>query len=236
MNNQPINHESVGIIKTVVSEQALKVLRNAYMLLALSMIPTVIGAYLGVSYADLLIGAMVNSPIVGMIVYLGLVFGLLIAIQKTADSAIAIPLMLAFTFVLGVALGPLLQLALVVGNGPALIAYAAGTTALIFFGLASYVTITGKDFSGLGKFLFVGLMIGLIGLIANLFFQMPAFSLAVSGFIILLMSMYILYNVSRIVHNGETNYILAALDLYLNIYILFTHLLRIMIILSGGRD
>lgn len=236
MNNQSIDQQNAGIIKTVVSEQALKVLRNAYMLLALSMIPTVIGAYIGVSYANVMMAAMTSSPIMGMIVYLALVFGLLIAIQKTANSAVAIPLMLAFTFVLGVALGPLLQVALVVGNGPALIAYAAGTTALIFFALASYVTITGKDFSGLGKFLFIGLIIGFVGLIANIFFQMPAFSLAVSGFMVLLMSMYILYDVSRIVHNGETNYILAAVSLYLNIYILFTHLLRIMIILTGSRD
>ena len=234
--NQPIDQQNTGIIKTIVSEQALKVLRNAYMLLALSMIPTIIGAYIGVANADILMAAIMNSPIMSLVVYIALVFGLLFAIHKTANSAAAIPLMLAFTFVLGVALGPLLTVALLIGDGPALIAYAAGTTALIFFGLASYVTATGKDFSGWGKFLFVGLIVLIIALIANLFFQIPAFSLAISGAFVLLMSMFILYDVSRIVHGGETNYILAAVSLYLNIYILFTHLLNIMIVLTGGRD
>ena len=232
MNNRPIE-QTDGLIKTVIDERALKVLRNTYMLLALSMVPTIIGAFIGIQLDFTFVAA---RPLLTILVYFGLVWGLIFAIQKMADSAIAVPLLLGLTFILGVALGPILQMTLLMSNGAEVIAYAAGTTGAIFFGLAFYVTTTGKDFSGLGKFLFIGMIIAIVALIANIFFQIPAFSLAISSGIVLLMSMYILYDVSRVIHGGQTNYILAALSLYLSIYNLFIHLLRIFAFLSGNRN
>ena len=243
MSYYPETDPATGLIQTVVSQQALKVLRNAYTLLAITMVPTIVGAMLSVSWLSnllttnpQLIARHSTMFMLGFVAVWLVSLGLMFAIQKNANSSLAVYLLLVYTFIMGALLAPILMVALSTQNGFELIAYAAGTTALIFFSLASYVTITGKDFSGLGKFLFTGMMIVLVALIANIFFQIPAFSLAVSGAVVLLMSMYILYDISRIIHGGEKNYVVATLGLYITIYNLFIHLLRIMIILSGGRQ
>ena len=121
-------------------------------------------------------------------------------------------------------------------NGPFLIATAAGGTGAIFFTLAGIATVTKKDFSFMGKFLFVGLVLLILSMIGNMFFQIPALALAISAVALLVFSGYILYDISRIVHGGETNYISATLHVYLDIYNIFVHLLHLLMVLAGNRD
>jgi len=144
--------------------------------------------------------------------------------------------LLGFTFVAGVFLGPILQVALHLKNGAQLIAMAAGGTGLIFFSLATIATVTKKDFSFMGKFLFIGLILLIVASLANLFFQIPALSLTISAIAVLIFSAYILFDVSRIVHGGETNYVMATLGIYMSLYNLFINLLSLLMAFSGERD
>ncbi|OGT02316.1 MAG: hypothetical protein A2143_12350, partial [Gallionellales bacterium RBG_16_57_15] len=144
--------------------------------------------------------------------------------------------LLGFTFVAGVFLGPILQVALHFSNGARLIGQAAGGTGIIFFSLATLATVTKKDFSFMGKFLFIGLILLIVASLANLFFQIPAMSLTISSIAVLIFSAFILYDVSRIVHGGETNYVMATLGLFLSIYNLFISLLQLLMAFSGERD
>ncbi|MDR2614472.1 MAG: Bax inhibitor-1/YccA family protein [Candidatus Accumulibacter sp.] len=210
-----------------------KVLRNTYLLLALSMIPTVAGAVLGVNLGFRLFS---GSPLLSFLVFFGIAFGFMWGIQRTKDSGMGVVLLLGFTFFMGLMLSGILQVALGFSNGPALIATAAGGTGAIFFTLAGIATVTRKDFSFMGKFLFVGLVVILLAMLANVFFQIPALSLTISTVAILLFSGYILFDISRIVNGGETNYITATLAVYLDIYNLFVHLLSLLMALSGERD
>lgn len=210
-----------------------KVLRNTYMLLGLTMIPTVIGAVIGMSMN---FSFMAQSPILGMIVMLAVMFGLFWGISRNRDSGVGVALLLALTFFMGIMLGPILQVALHLKNGAQLVGLAAGGTGVIFLSLASYATVSKKDFSFLGNFLFVGLILLIIASLANMFFQVPAASLAISSVAVLLFSGFILFDVSRIVQGGETNYIMATLALYLDIYNLFVNLLQLLMALSGERD
>ena len=210
-----------------------KVLRNTYMLLGLSMIPTVIGAMIGMSMN---FSFMAQSPILGMVVMLAVMFGLFWGISKNRDSGVGVALLLALTFFMGVMLGPILQVALHLKNGAQLVGLAAGGTGVIFFALASYATISKKDFSFLGNFLFVGLILLILASLANMFFQVPAAALAISSVAVLIFSGFILFDVSRIVQGGETNYVMATLALYLDIYNLFVNLLQLLMALSGERD
>ena len=145
-------------------------------------------------------------------------------------------LLLGFTFFMGLMLSRILQMALGFSNGASLIATAAGGTGAIFFTLAGIATVTKKDFSYLGKFLFVGLVVVLLAMLANIFFQIPALSLTISAVAVLIFSGYILYDISRIVTGGEVNYISATLAVYLDIYNLFVHLLHLLMAFSGDRD
>ncbi|MBZ0106488.1 MAG: Bax inhibitor-1/YccA family protein [Sulfuricella denitrificans] len=210
-----------------------KVLRNTYMLLGLTMVPTVIGAVIGMSMN---FSFMAQSPILGMVVMLAVMFGLFWGISKNRDSGVGVVLLLALTFFMGIMLGPILQVALHLRNGAQLVGLAAGGTGVIFLSLASYATVSKKDFSFLGNFLFVGLILLIIASLANIFFQVPAASLAISSVAVLLFSGFILFDVSRIVQGGETNYIMATLALYLDIYNLFVNLLQLLMALSGERD
>lgn len=216
----------------IASEQN-KVLRNTYMLLGASMVPTVIGAFIGLS---LNLSFMAASPIISSLLMFAVMMGLLFAVTKLRNSAWGIVALLGFTFVAGVFLGPILQVALHLKNGSQLIGMAAGGTGLIFFSLATLATVTKKDFSFMGKFLFIGLIVILVASLANLFFQIPVLSLTISGVAVLLFSAYILYDISQIIHGGETNYIMATLSLYLDIYNIFINLLNILMALSGERD
>lgn len=210
-----------------------KVLRNTYMMLGLTMIPTVVGAVIGMSMN---FSFMAQSPILGMVVMLAVMFGLFWGISRNRDSGVGVALLLALTFFMGLMLGPILQVALHLKNGAQLVGLAAGGTGVIFLALASYATVSRKDFSFLGNFLFVGLILLIIASLANMFFQVPAASLAISSVAVLIFSGFILFDVSRIVQGGETNYIMATLALYLDIYNLFVNLLQLLMALSGERD
>jgi modulator of FtsH protease len=212
---------------------AHRVLRNTYMMLGLTMIPTVIGALIGMSTN---FSFLAQYPIMGPLLMFGAMMGLLFAVSATRNSVWGIVLLLAFTFVAGFFLGPMLQYALQLRNGAQLVGLAAGGTAIAFFGLAGYATVTRRDFSFMGKFLFVGLILLIVASIANLFFQVPAASLTISAIAVLLFSAYILYDVSDIVHGGETNYVMATMRLYLDIYNLFVHLLNLLLVFAGQRE
>ena len=210
-----------------------RVLRNTYMMLALTMIPTVIGAFIGMSVD---FSFMALHPVMGALMMFGAMMGLMFAVTALRDSVWGIVALLGFTLVAGVFLGPILQVALHLRNGGQLIAMAAGGTGIIFFSLATIATVTKRDFSFMGKFLFIGLILLIIASFAYIFFQIPAMMLTISAIAVLIFSAYILYDVSRIVHGGETNYVMATLGLYLNIYNLFINLLQLLMALSGERD
>lgn len=214
-------------------EEQNKVLRNTYWLLGASMLPTVIGAAVGTSIN---FSFMTVSPIMSALLMFATMMGMLFLVTKLRNSAWGIAALLGFTFVAGVFLGPILQVALHLRNGTELIGMAAGGTGVIFFSLATIATVTKKDFSFMGKFLFIGLILLLVASLANLFFQIPVLSLTISAIAVMIFSAYILFDVSQIVHGGETNYIMATLSLYLDIYNLFINLLNLLMMLSGERD
>lgn len=209
------------------------VLRNTYLLLAISMIPTVLGALLGVQMG---FSFFPGRPMMSVLMFLGIAFGFMWGIERTKNSGMGVVLLLGFTFFMGLMLSRILQVALNYSNGGALIATAAGGTGAIFFTLAGIATVTKKDFSFMGRFLFVGLVVVFLAAIANVFFQIPLLSVTVSAAAVLLFSAYILFDISRIVNGGETNYISATLSVYLDIYNIFVHLLNLLMIFTGRRD
>lgn len=210
-----------------------KVLRNTYMMLALTMIPTVIGAFVGMSAN---FSFMAQYPIMAPLLMFAAMMGMMFAVAALRNSVWGIVALLGFTFVAGVLLGPILQVALHLKNGAQLVGMAAGGTGLVFFGLATLATVTKKDFSFMGKFLFIGLILLIVASLANIFLAIPALSLTISAMAVLIFSAYILYDVSRIIHGGETNYVMATLGLYLNIYNLFVSLLQLLMAFAGERD
>jgi FtsH-binding integral membrane protein len=210
-----------------------KVLRNTYLMLGLTMIPTVIGAVAGLSMN---FAFMAQSPILSAVVMLAVMFGLFWAISANRNSGLGVALLLALTFFMGLMLGPVLQVALHLKNGTQLVGLAAGGTGVIFATLAGIATVTKRDFSFLGKFLFVGLILLIIASLANLFFQVPVAALTISAIAVLIFSGFILFDVSRIVTGGETNYVMATLAIYLDIYNLFLNLLQLLMSLAGERE
>ena len=225
----PVTTAPIGSLST----EQNKVLRNTYMMLALTMIPTIIGAFVGTSIS---FGFLAASPILGSLLMFGAMMGMLFAVAALRNSVWGIAALLGFTFVAGVFLGPILQVALHLKNGAQLIGMAAGGTGLIFFSLATIATVTRKDFSFMGKFLFIGLILLIVASLANLFFQIPAMSLTISAIAVLIFSAYILFDVSRIVHGGETNYVMATLGIYMSLYNLFINLLSLLMAFGGERD
>jgi modulator of FtsH protease len=219
-------------IGTLAAEQN-QVLRNTYLMLGLTMIPTVIGAFIGMS---LNLAILAQHPIIGSLVMFAVMMGLLFAVSSLRNSVWGVIAMFSFTFVAGVFLGPILQHALHFSNGAQLVGLAAGGTGLIFFSLATYATVSKKDFSFMGKFLFIGVIMLLIASLANLFFQVPVLSLAISAIAILIFSAYILFDISQIIHGGETNYLMATVTLYLDIYNIFVNLLNFLMAFSGEKD
>ncbi len=210
-----------------------KVLRNTYMMLALTMVPTIIGAFIGLSIN---FSFMAEHPIMGALLMFGAMMGLLFAVSALRNSVWGIVALLGFTFVAGVFLGPILQVALHLRNGAQLVGMAAGGTGLIFFSLATFATVTKKDFSFMGKFLFIGVILLVVASLANIFFAIPALALTISAIAVLIFSAYILYDISQIVNGGETNYVMATMALYLDIYNIFVNLLNLLMMLSGERD
>jgi modulator of FtsH protease len=207
-----------------------KVLRNTYMLLGITMIPTLIGAVIGV---NMQFTFAAEHPIMFALGTFAAMMGLLFGVQASRNSPMGIVLLLAFTGLAGLLLGPILQHALHLRNGAQLVGLAAAGTGLIFMTLATVATVTKKDFGFLGNFLFIGIIMLVIASIANLFLQIPAFSLALSGVAVLLFAGFMLYDVSRIVNGGETNYVMATLAIYLDIYNMFTNLLHLLMAFAG---
>jgi len=163
-------------------------------------------------------------------------YGLFAAITANRNSSIGVVLLLVLTFVLGLMLGPILQYALHLRNGAQIVGLAAGGTGVILMAMAGIATTTKKDFSFMGKFLLVGIILLIVASLANIFLHIPAMTLALSGVGVILFSGFILYDVSRIVTGGETNYVMATLSLYMSIYNLFTSLLQLLLGLMGGND
>ena len=210
-----------------------RVLRNTYALLALSLLPTIAGAWLAIALG--LGPYLILHRMVYMIVFLGGAFGLMFAVQANRTSGLGVLLLLVFTFFMGAMLSPLLSVVLGLSDGLKLIALAAGGTATVFAAMASIGTVVKRDLSGLGKFLFVGAVMLMIAAIANVFLQIPALMIAVSLIAIGIFSAFMLFDVNRIVTGGETNYVSATLNLYLDIYNVFTNLLALLGI-TGSSD
>ncbi len=214
------------------TEQRNKVLRNTYWLLALSLVPTVLGAWIGVTTG---ITRSLGGGL-GMVVFLGGAFGFMYAIEKTKSSATGVPVLLAFTFFMGLMLSRMISMMLGFKNGPDLIMTAFAGTAGVFFVMASLSTVIKRDLSGMGKWLFVGAMAVMIGGIINVFVGSTAAMMAISVAVIGIFSAYMLYDLKRIVDGGETNYISATLALYLDIMNVFQGLLAVLGMTSGDRD
>ena len=209
-----------------------RVLRNTYWLLALSMIPTVLGAWIGVST-----GVMLSlSPGISMIIFFVGAFGLMFAIEKTKNSSTGVAMLLAFTFFMGLMLSRLLAAVLGFKNGGTLIMTAFGGTAGVFFLMASLATVIKRDLSSLGKFLFVGAVVLMIGSVISALFASSTGMLVVCTAAIGIFSAYMLYDVKRIIDGGETNYITATLNIYLDIYNVFQSLLALLGVFGGERD
>jgi modulator of FtsH protease len=213
--------------------QQNRVLRNTFMMLALTMLPTVLGALVGV---QMQFAFLSGSPLMSFLLFLAVAFGFMWGIERTKNSGMGVVLLLGFTFFMGLMLSRILQVALGFNNGGSLIAMAAGGTGVIFFSLAGVATVTKKDFSFLGKFLFIGMIVVLLAALGNVFFQIPALSLTISAIAVMVFSAYILYDISRIVTGGEDNYISATLAVYLDIYNVFVSLLNLLMFFSGDRD
>ena len=210
-----------------------RVLRNTYALLALSMVPTVLGALLGI---QMKFSFFAGSPVMAFLLFLGVAWGFMWGIERTKNSGMGVVLLLAFTFFMGLMLSRILQVALGFSNGGSIIAMAAGGTGAIFFVLAGIASTTKRDFSGLGKFLFAGVILILVAALANAFFQVPAVSLAISALAVAIFSAYILYDINRIVQGGEDNYVTATLSVYLSIYNIFVSLVHLLLAFTGQRD
>ena len=201
-----------------------KVLKNTYMLLSMT---------LGFSAVTAGISMAMNLPHGAALVMTLVAFGLMFVVNKKADSASGIYWIFAFTGLMGASLGPMLSAYAAMPGGGALIMQALGGTALIFFALSGYALTSKKDFSFMGGFLMVGMIVALVAMVANIFFQIPALSLAISAAIIMIMSGLILFDTSRIINGGERNYIRATISLYLSIYNIFVHLLMLLGVLGN---
>ena len=210
------------------------VLRNTYWLLALSMLPAIAGAYVGmaINFA----GFFRASPIMAPLLMLAAMIGSLFIVASLRNSGWGVVAVFGFTFIAGISLAPTLAYAAGLRNGGQLIALAAGMTAAVFFVMATIATVSKRDFSFLGKFLFVGLALLIIASLANLFFQVPALAVTISAIAVFIFSLYLLYHVSEIVRGGETNYIMATVSLFLDILNLFLSLLNLLMIFAGQRD
>ena len=212
-----------------------KVLRNTYWLLSLSMIPTVLGAWIGIETG---VGAAMAtmSPWITLIVFMGGAFGFMFAIEKFKNSAAGVPILLAFTFFMGLMLSRLVGNILGLSNGASLIMTAFAGTGGIFFGMAALSTVIKRDLTSMGKFLFIGMIMVLVAAVANIFFQSTALMIALSVLVIGISSAFILYDLKRIKDGEETNYITATLGVYISLYNIFSNLLALLGIAGGERD
>ncbi len=209
-----------------------KVMRNTYWLLALSLLPTIAGAWFGVAtgITQSLSGGL------GLIVFLGGAFGFMYAIEKTKNSAAGVPVLLAFTFFMGLMLSRMIGMILGFKNGSELIMTAMGGTAGVFFVMATMASVIKRDLSGMGKWLFAGAVVVVVGSVINVFVGSTAGMMAISVAVIAIFSAYMLYDLKQILDGGETNYISATLRLYLDVFNVFQALLALLGIMGGERD
>jgi modulator of FtsH protease len=215
-----------------LSEQRNRVLRNTYWLLALSMLPTVLGAWVGLATGV----AHLMSPGMSMIVFMVGAYGLMFGIEKTKNSAAGVPMLLGFTFFMGLMLARMLGVVLGFKNGGSLIMMAFAGTGAIFFGMASLTSVIKRDLSSMGKFLFIGVILLIIAGIANIFIQSSALMITLSVIAIGIFSAFILHDLKRVQTGEETNYITATLGVYLSLYNVFVNLLALLGIFGGERD
>jgi modulator of FtsH protease len=223
--NQPLQAAYTGYTGEVTSlEQRNRVLRNTYWLLALSMVPTVLGAWIGVATnLTATMGAGMSA-----IIFLAGAFGFIFAIEKTKNSAAGVPVLLGFTFFMGLMLSRLVGHVLGMNNGAGLIMTAFAGTGAIFLGMATLSTVIKRDLSSMGKFLFVGVIMLLVAGIANIFLQSSALMITLSVVAIGIFSAFIIYDLKRVRDGLETNYISATLSIYLDLYNIFQSLLSIL--------
>lgn len=215
-----------------IPAERLKVLRSTYLMLSLTMIPTFIGAMVGLSTT----GFIMRHPIMSSLVMIGAIIGIQFAIAKNRNNGLGVALLLGMTFILGWWLGPLLNIALSLRNGPQLIGIAAIGTGGILLAMSLIATTTKRDFSFMGKTLFVGMIVVFLMMLANMFFQIPALAMAISAVIIVIFSLFILHDVSKIINGGETNYIMAATGVYISLYNIFVSLLHLLMAFAGNRE
>jgi modulator of FtsH protease len=234
-----IDPQSRWTLPTQSAEQVVvaapnKVLRNTYWLLALSMLPTIAGAYVGmaINFA----GFFRTSPIMAPLLMLAAMIGSLFIVSALRNSAWGVVAVFGFTFIAGISLTPTLAFAAGLKNGGQLVALAAAMTAGVFAVMATIATVSKRDFSFLGKFLMVGLVLVIIASLANLFFQIPALTITISAIAVFIFSLYLLYDVNQIVRGGQTNYIMATVSLFLDLLNLFLSLLNLLMAFAGQRD
>ncbi len=216
----------------VSAEQRNRVLRNTYLLLAISMLPTVLGAWIGVATGL----TLQLTGGLGLVVFLGGAFAFMYAIEKTKNSAAGVPVLLAFTFFMGLMLSRMIAMVLGFKNGSELIMLAFGGTAGVFFAMASLSSVIKRDLSGMGKWLFVGAIVLMVGGIVNVFVGSTAGMMALSVAAIGIFSAFMVYDLKRIMDGGETNYISATLALYMNVFNVFQSMLALFGIMGGERD
>ncbi|MCX7223343.1 MAG: Bax inhibitor-1 family protein [Burkholderiales bacterium] len=214
LSSNPYDGAATGVVRN-------RVLRNTYWLLALSLIPTVLGAAVGMASGVNQI--MASSPVMTVVIFLAGAFGLMFAIEKYKESSLGVGLLLLFTFFMGVMLSRLLGFVLGMSNGTQLVMFAFGGTAIVFGTMATLATTIKRDLSGLSKFMFIGVVILLVAGIANIWLK-------------LIFSAFMLIDLQRVVNGGETNYVSATLAIYLDVYNVFSNLLAILGITGGSRD
>ena len=217
-----------------VAVDSHRVLRNTYWLLALSMLPTIAGALAGMQLN--FIALFKAAPIMTPLLMFGVMIGSLFVVTRLRDSAWGVLALFGFTFIAGLMLTPILTVAAGFRNGGQLVALSGGLTAAVFFSLAGYASVTKRDFAFLGKFLFVGLVLLIVASLANIFLQIPALSVTISAVAVLIFSLYLLHDLTNIVRGGETNYVMATLNLFLSVYNIFVSLLNLLLVFSGQRD
>jgi modulator of FtsH protease len=225
------SYQTIDHISTSVVERN-RVLRNTYWLLALSMVPTVLGAWVGIATG---ITASLGG-IVGLLVFLGGAFGFMFAIEKTKNSAAGVPMLLGFTFFMGLMLSRLLAMVLGFKNGSELIMTAFAGTAGVFVLMASLSTVIKRDLSGMGKWLMVGALVLMVGAIINVFVGSSTGMIVISMMAVGIFSAFILYDLKRIIDGGETNYITATMGIYLSLFNVFQSLLSLLGIFGGDRE
>ena len=230
--NQSVQNFPGLATDSAIAQERNRVLRNTYWLLALSMVPTVLGAWLGVQFNL----ASVLSPGIGLVVFMVGAFGFMFAIEKTKNSAAGVPLLLGFTFFMGLMLARLLDMVLGLKNGGSLIMLAFGGTGAIFFGMATLTTVIKRDLGSMSKFLFIGMILLLVAMVANIFIQSSALMITLSVLAIGIFSAFILVDLKRVQNGEETNYITATLGVYLSLYNVFSNLLALLGIFGGERD